>query len=69
MELDEAAIALRSTEPILVGRMERVIRQLTSEFKGGKLTQDRIVSLRADYEAARSLLSNLTEAAGGRIDG
>ena len=69
MELDERVIALRATEPILVARIDRVCREVISGFKSGKLTQDTIVRLKAEYDAARSLLGVLTEQAGGQQDG
>lgn len=65
LERDELVIALRATEPILVARMERVMRQVAADFKMGRLTPEVILALRADYEAARSLLANLNEAVGG----
>lgn len=69
MEHDEAVIALRVTEPILVARMERIMRQVSSEFKGGRLTQEEVSKLKAEYDAARALLGTLNEIAGGKSNG
>lgn len=68
-ELDEKTIALRVTEPMLTARIERVQRQLLSEFKGGKLTQETVIKLHAEYQAARGLLGVLNEMAGGSQNG
>ena len=69
MEVDERVIALRVSEPILVARMERISREVLSSFKAGKLSQEQVAKLKADWDAARSLLGVLTEAAGGQING
>lgn len=69
MEQDEIIIALRVVEPILIGKMERVLKLVATEFKSGRLTQEAQIKLKADYDAARSLLQVLTEAAGGQVNG
>ena len=65
-EVDERVIALRVTEPILTARIARVLRQIQSEFKSGKLTQATVDKLFAEYQAARALLGVLNEMAGGQ---
>lgn len=67
VEIDELTIALRSAEPILVARMDRICRDVLQRFKSGKLTQGEISELKADWDAAKRLLNVMTEQAGGNV--
>lgn len=69
LEQDEMVIALRAVEPILSARLDRILRELVSGFKQGKLTQELVQRLKAEHDAARGLLGVINEAAGGKQNG
>ena len=66
---DTHSIALKVIEPMLTARIERILKQVVAEFKAERLSQEQIVALKADYDAARGLLGVLSSAVGGQVNG
>lgn len=59
MEIDEAKIAARTIIPRMEAKLERIIKSMVSKFKGGNLTPEDLVTMRADWLATSRLLTEI----------
>ena len=59
MELDEARLVARHMVPRLEMRLDKIVKELVGKFKGGNLTPEAVVQLRADWLASSRLLTEV----------
>lgn len=59
MELDIARLAARETGDLLNRRLDKIIKDVVGKFKGGNLTPETLVQLRADWLATCRLLTEV----------
>lgn len=65
MELDEARLTAAVLVPRMEARLDKIVKEVVGKFKGGNLTPDAVVQLRADWLAASRLLTEIETIAKG----
>lgn len=69
LEVDEAWLANRWVQVRLHARLDSIIAEVVGKFKGGRLTQDDLTQLRADWLATGRLMREIDDLAKGGTNG
>lgn len=59
MELDEGRLVAGVMVPRLEQKLDRILKDVVGKFKGGKLSPEAVVQLRADWLATTRLLTEV----------